>query len=113
MNKLREDLINIAFLLEPQVDELLIEYRVKDERRYEQEHSDLDSFHEEVVSTDQSKFEVLYATWKEAVVRFHKLKQSDAIKKFLDRMNSEEFVNPPTRVAIYAEMREEQMTLFK
>ena len=40
------------------------------------------------------------------------MKQADAIKKFLDRMNSEEFVNPPSRVAIYEEMREEQMTLF-
>jgi len=28
-------------------------------------------------------------------------------------MNSEEFVNPPSRVAIFEEMREEQMTLFK
>ena len=44
---------------------------------------------------------------------FHKLKQTDAIKKFLDRMNSEEFVNPPTRVTIFDEMREEQMTLYK
>ena len=65
-----------------------------------------------MVTSDQAKFETLYSTWKEAVVRFHKLKQSDAIKKFLDRMNSEEFVNPPSRVAIFEEMREEQMTLF-
>ena len=35
LNKLREDLISIAFLLEPQVDMLLIEYREKDEKRYE------------------------------------------------------------------------------
>jgi len=47
------------------------------------------------------------------VATFHKLKQTDAIKKFLDRMNSEEFVNPPTRVTIFDEMREEQMTLYK
>ena len=40
------------------------------------------------------------------------MKQADAIKKFLDRMNSEEFVNPPSRVTIFEEMREEQMTLF-
>ena len=45
--------------------------------------------------------------WKESVVRFHKLKQEDAIKKCLARMNSEEFVNPPTRVAIFDEMKEE------
>lgn len=28
-------------------------------------------------------------------------------------MNSEEFVNPPTRVAIFNEMKEEQQTLFE
>lgn len=28
-------------------------------------------------------------------------------------MNSEEFVNPPSRVAIFEEMQEEQMTLYK
>lgn len=42
MNKLRDDLIHIAFLLEPQVDDLLIEYRVKDEKKYEIEHAELD-----------------------------------------------------------------------
>lgn len=42
-------MIGIAFLLEPQVDELLIEYRIKDEKRYEIEHAELDVFHEEVV----------------------------------------------------------------
>ena len=86
---------------------------MKDEKRYEIEHAELDKFHEEVVQSDQAKFETLYATWKEAVVRFHKLKQVDAIKRFLDRMNSEEFVNPPSRVSIFEEMREEQMMLFK
>lgn len=74
MNKLREDLIDIAFLLEGPVDDLLVEYRVRDERRYEFEHAELDKFHEDVVTSDQSKFENLYAAWKEAVVQFHKLK---------------------------------------
>jgi hypothetical protein len=113
LNKLREDLITIAFLLEPQVDELLVEYREKDEKRYEAEHADNDEFFEEVVKSDIEIFEVHYATWKESVIRFHKLKQEDAIEKFLARMNSEEFVNPPTRVAIFSDMSEEQMTLFK
>ena len=108
-------MIDIAFLLEHKtelsadhtVDELLVDYRQKDEARYAFEHSELDKFHEDVVQSDQSKFENLYAIWKQAVVRFHILKQSDAIKRFLDRMNSEEFVNPPSRVAIFDEMKEE------
>lgn len=45
-------------------------------------------------------------------MRFHKLKQEDAIKKFLDEMNSLKFVNPPSRVAIFAEIQEEQIALF-
>lgn len=52
LNKLREDLITIAFLLEPQVDDLLIEYREKDVKRYEIEHADLDQFHQDVVTSD-------------------------------------------------------------
>ena len=81
--------------------------------RYTAEHQENDEFNEEVVKSDIEKFEIHYATWKESVVRFHKLKQNDAIEKFLARMNSEEFVNPPSRVVIFEEMKEEQMTLFK
>jgi hypothetical protein len=43
------------------------------------------------------------------VAKFHKLKQEDAIKKFLARMNSNEFVNPKTRVTIFEEVKAEQM----
>ena len=75
--------------------------------RYKSEHEDNDAFYDEVVQSDQHKFEEHYATWKESVVRFHKLKQEDAIQKFLDRMNSDEFVNPPSRVAIFEEMKQE------
>ena len=77
------------------------------------EHQENDEFHEEVVKSDVEKFEKHYAAWKESVVRFHKLKQNDAIEKFLARMNSQEFVNPPSRVQIFTEMKEEQMVLFK
>ena len=86
---------------------MLIDYREKDEKRYELEHAENDEFNNEVVKSDVEKFERHYAKWKESVVRFHKLKQDDAIEKFLARMNSEEFVNPPTRVKIFSEMREE------
>jgi hypothetical protein len=41
------------------------------------------------------------------VARFHKLKQDDAISKFLARMNSPEFVNPVTRIAIFEEVKAE------
>lgn len=41
------------------------------------------------------------------------MKQEDAITKFLARMNSEEFVNPPSRAGIMTEMKEEQMKLYE
>ena len=113
MSKLREDLITIAFLLEDKVDELLVDYKQKDQERYRKEHEENDAFYDAVVKSDQEKFENHYAVWKESVVRFHKLKQEDAIKKCLARMNSEEFVNPTSRVAIFKEMQQEQSTLFE
>jgi len=47
-----------------------------------------------VTESDKVKFEEHYSNFKEAVVRFHKLKQEDAITKFLDNLNSLKFVNP-------------------
>jgi hypothetical protein len=112
LTKLREDLINIAFLLEPQVDDLLTDYKDQDLRRYAQEHEENDTYYEKVIDSDKDKFASHYANFKESVVRFHKLKQEDAINKALARLNSGEFVNPKTRIKIFEEMREEQMKLF-
>jgi hypothetical protein len=113
LKKLRDDLINIAFFLEPKVDELMVSFKEQDEKKYEAEHLQNDQFYEEVVKADMAKFEKHYATWKASVVQFHKLKQEDAIQKFLGRMNSREFVNPPSRVKIFKELRDEQMVLFE
>jgi hypothetical protein len=38
LKKLREDLINIAFFLEPKIDELLVSFKEADEKKYELEH---------------------------------------------------------------------------
>lgn len=56
MTKLREDLINIAFLLEPQVDELLTDYKEQDIVRYAAEHAENDIFFEKVIREDKEKF---------------------------------------------------------
>lgn len=91
----------------------MVSFKEQDEKKYALEHLQNDQFYDEVVKSDVAKFERHYAVWKESVVRFHKLKQEDAIQRFLNRMNSAEFVNPPSRVKIFKEMREEQMTLFE
>jgi hypothetical protein len=97
-------LVFIAFLLEPAVEDLMIEFKENDAVKYANEHEQCDAFCESVLHSDKEKFEQHYEAWKEAVVRFHKLKQEDAIKKFLDEMNSLFFVNPPTRVEIFKEI---------
>jgi hypothetical protein len=104
LNKLRDNLVFIAFKLEPEVDEMMVEYRANDEEKYALEHQACDEYYVSVVSTDRDKFEKLYEQWKEAIVRFHKLKQEDAIAKFLDEMNSPKFVNPKSRVEIFDEI---------
>lgn len=104
LTKLRDNLVFIAFLLEPAVDDLMVEFKDNDASKYSAEHQQCDDYYDTVVSTDKEKFEGHYETWKEAIVRFHKLKQEDAITKFLNEMNSLKFVNPPTRVEIFKEI---------
>lgn len=60
-----------------------------------------------MVMKEAEKFDGLYTQWKESVVRFHLLKQQDAISRFLDRMNSDEFVNAPSRIALFSTLKEE------
>lgn len=112
LTKLSDQLIFIAFLLEPAVEELLVDYKVRDAEKYKVEHEQLDEYYQQVVASDKDKFEGHYESWKAAIVRFHKLKQEDAIKRFLDEMNSLKFVNPPSRVKIFMEIQEEQVSLF-
>ena len=76
------------------------------------EHEQNDIFYDEVVASDLAKFEKHYAVWKESTVRFHKLKQEDAILKFIERLESPEFVNPPSRVKILSEFKAEQKSIY-
>jgi hypothetical protein len=65
------------------------------------------------VREEADKFDVLYNQWKDSVVRFHLIKQEDAIKRFLDLMESKRFVNPDSRVEIFARLKDEQLRVFK
>jgi len=104
---MRQKLIDIAFYLEPQVDELMKQQVTDENEKYAAEHEECDQFYGTVVENEDEKFDVLYNQWKDSVVRFHKIKQDDAIKRFVDRLNSKEFVNPETRVDIFMQMKEE------
>jgi hypothetical protein len=46
-------------------------------------------------------------------VRFHLIKQEDAIKRFIDLMESNRFVNAPARVEIFEELKREQLKVFE
>jgi 5'-deoxynucleotidase YfbR-like HD superfamily hydrolase len=88
--------------------------QISDENaKYAAEHDECDLFYQNIVEEEQTKFDALYQIWKESVVRFHKIKQNDAIKRFVDRLNSKEFVNPQTRVDIFNNMKAEQQQLFE
>lgn len=56
---------------------------------------------------------MLYNQWKDSVVRFHLIKQEDAIKRFLDLMESKRFVNADTRVKIFTRLQQEQLRVFQ
>ena len=71
---MRQKLIDIAFYLEPQVDELMKQQISDEETKYAAEHQDCDEFYNGIVIQETEKFDILYTTWKAAVVRFHKLK---------------------------------------
>lgn len=70
MTTLRDDLIGIAFLLEPVIDELMVQYREDDLKKYAAEHEECDAYWTEVTHTDAVKFDKHYDGWKSAVARF-------------------------------------------
>ena len=86
---------------------------IDENKKYEEEHAQCDAFYDEIVRAESIKFDKLYQEWKDAVVRFHKIKQLDFIKKYVDRLNSKEFVNPQSRVDIFEKIQAEQGRLFE
>ena len=42
---MRSNLINIAFILEPEVDKLIVTWVEEERKRYENEHTENDSFY--------------------------------------------------------------------
>ena len=110
---MRQNLVDIAFFLAPEVDELIKTWITHENERYRNEHILNDGFYEEFLKKESEKYEVLYQEWKDSVVRFHLIKQEDAIRRFLDLMESKRFVNAPARVEIFNELKSEQMKVFE
>ncbi len=66
-----------------------------------------DAFYVEIVEKEKVKFDILYQTWKESVVKFHLIKQEDAISRFLTLLNSPKFVNPDSRISLFNTVKSE------
>ncbi len=112
LDSMRANLVNVAFYLEPEVDKLIKEWVTRENERYVQEHQQNDVFYEEFVRVETEKFDELYQQWKAAVVRFHLIKQEDAIQRFLNTMESKLFVNPDSRIQIFSTLKQEQLQAF-
>jgi len=57
LTKLREDLLYISFLLEPAINELMVQYMDDNEKKYADEHQECDNYCHDVTTNDASKFE--------------------------------------------------------
>jgi hypothetical protein len=57
---MRQKLVDIAFFLAPQVDDLMKQQVSDEEEKYKIEHLELDTFHLEIVEAEKAKFDILY-----------------------------------------------------
>ena len=112
IDSMRQNLVDIAFFLAPEVDLLIKQLITQESERYRAEHLQNDQFYSELSQLEADKFDVLYNQWKEAVVRFHLIKQDDAIRRFLELMESKRYVNPQSRVDIFERLKQEQLRVF-
>ena len=79
---MREELTDIAFLLEEPVRELVQEWIDNDRSKYEAEHAANWQFYKDLVASENEKFEKLLEEWNLRVKQFHILKQSFQISQF-------------------------------
>ena len=109
---MRQNLIEIAFYLAPEVDSFIAKQVAEEDEKYRIEHASNDEFYSQTVQLESDKFDVLYNQWKESVVRFLLIKQEDAIKRFIDLMESKRYVNAQTRCDIFSRLKDEQLRVF-
>lgn len=58
-------------------------------------------FYQDLVISENAKFDTLLDKWSDRLKEFHILKQNFALESFIDRINSFEFLNPTSRVKIF------------
>jgi len=66
LESMRQNLIDIAFYLAPEVDALIAKQVADENEKYRLEHLSNDEFYEETVKAEAEKFDVLYNQWKES-----------------------------------------------
>ncbi len=113
VTNLRGKLVDIAFLLEPQIVTIIEEIVTKQQAELDKELKEIDEYLSAVTAKEQTVFEGYYARWKERKERFHLLKQNEALQNFKNRMQEKYFVNPEERVARMKRLMEYQLKMYK
>lgn len=85
----------------------------KEEERYKKEHEDSFNFHAQLEQDENQRYTNLRNEWEDRRIRFHVLKQENAIKTFQERIDSSEFVNPEARVRLFKRMKKNQTEVHK
>ena len=68
---------------------------------------------EELNEKEKKLFEEFYAEWKEKEERFHTLKQNEAINNFKERIGTNYFVNPSSRIELFEKLKEDQNLVYE
>ena len=105
-------MIDIAFLLEQPVKELVSKWIEEDSSKYHMEHEANYAFYHSLVDSENAKFDALLDAWNERLRQFHILKQNFALESYIDRVNSFEFMNPKSRVKLFLSLKEEQVRIY-
>eukprot|EP01022_Parablepharisma_sp_SALTPOND_P020323 TRINITY_DN366_c0_g1_i1.p2 TRINITY_DN366_c0_g1~~TRINITY_DN366_c0_g1_i1.p2 ORF type:complete len:1259 (+),score=293.33 TRINITY_DN366_c0_g1_i1:32345-36121(+) len=112
ITNLKAKLIDIAFLLEPQIVGIIQEILDKQQKELEEEGKEIDTYLADVSEREQKLFEEYYKRWKEKKERFHLLKQNEAIENFKKRLNEKYFVNPEERVTKMKQLMDYQLKVY-
>lgn len=112
VTNLKAKLIDIAFVLEPEVVTIIQEMLEKHQEELDKEDMEIDEYLKEQADENQKEFEDYYARWKQKKEQFHVLKQNEAIDNFKKRLNEKYFVNPEERVNKLKELMDYQLKIF-
>jgi len=112
VTNLKEKLIDIAFILEPEVVTIIQEMLEKYKEELDKEDKEINEYLKGQADENQKIFENYYARWKQKKEQFHILKQNEAVQNFKNKLNEKYFVNPEERVNKLRELMDYQLKIY-